>query len=243
MGHRPRLRRRASALEALARNPETAIYWRLTETVTTCVASGRVLFLDVARDRYLALPPAHEPIFIEWLLAHDAPPPEQCCESLVALNISERTTVGSIRPIECRVAMPAPLDAEALPPVRVSPMALIGVGRSVFSAWRDVRSRRLGSVLARSFPPMPGGAPSCDDVRARLAVYRSARPLIPVPRVCLHDCLALIDWLGPRTGGIELVLGVSPYPFSAHSWVQADGRVIDDHPQSPSRFQPILHFQ
>src|SRR3546814_20443822 len=122
------------------------MYWRLTDTVPACVASGRVLFLVWARDRYLARPPACDPAFAEWLSTPDMRLPERCRESLVALNVAEADAVEDLRPIACSVDMPIPLDTEPLSPVRVSPAVLLGVGRAVFSAWRAVRPRQLGSV-------------------------------------------------------------------------------------------------
>src|SRR3546814_13835034 len=104
--------------------------------------------------------------------------PERCRESLVALNVAEADAVEDLRPIACSVDMPIPLDTEPLSPVRVSPAVLLGVGRAVFSAWRDVRSRQLGSVLARRFLRAADQARRHGDVRARLADISSARPII-----------------------------------------------------------------
>jgi hypothetical protein len=51
-----------------------------------------------------------------------------------------------------------------------------------------------------------------------------------------------MDWLGADRALAQLTFGVAAYPFAAHSWIQADGCRIDDHPESPSRFQPILQL-
>lgn len=136
------------------------------------------------------------------------------------------------------------MDSPWLPWVRPKAGDLRSVAIATYRAWRDVRSGRLVEILSRRFasrttPPATAQTP---DLNARLAVFRSARPLVPIPRKCLHDCLALRDWLGPDGQGLTLVLGVSASPFAAHSWLQAGHQVIDDHPDSPSRYQPILHL-
>lgn len=240
MGHRTRLVSRRASAPALASGGERKLYWRLTDTITACVAHGRVIILDVAKDRYRALPQADEPPFIRWLSTPASPPPPTCRDSLTALDI-DQAQLEEIRPVACSVSMPLPLDPDSGPQIRVSASVLIGVAKCLLPAWHLVRTHRLQRALAKASRAMKGAGRPELATRLKLAQFRAARPWLPVPRVCLHDCLALVDWLGPASGA-ELVLGVSPYPFNAHCWVQVDGRVIDDHPQSPSRFHPILYL-
>lgn len=221
------------------------IYWRLSDTVTASIAAGRVLFLDVGRDRYFALPPTANAAFAAWLEGdRGEKPPRDCRDMLIGTGIAGPERAGQVRALPQEVAMPAPLDADLLAQARVGTRILLGVGRAVVQAWRDVRSRPLAAILARRLPPrIAGGSPTGRGRGACLAQFRAARPLVPVARACLHDCLALVDWLGRSGHRAELVFGVAAYPFAAHCWVQAGGRVLDDHPESPSRFAPILHFQ
>lgn len=220
------------------------MYWRLTPNLTACIAADRVLFLDVARDRYFAAPPAINDEFASWLCSGNTIGAFSRSRSLlVDLAMLDPEDAEHIAPKACHVAMPAPLDAQSLPLSRIGPGTIAGVGRAVIRARRDVKNGPLASILAHRLSPAQYVSNREDaDRRVRLAAFRTARPLIPVPRVCLHDCLALVDWLGPARAGTQLVFGVAAFPFAAHSWLQADGRVIDDHPESASRFQPILHF-
>ena len=72
MGHCTGLKPGCASVEAaLAQGPGTRTYWRLTASITVCLAHGRAIFLDVARNRYQALPAACEPAFIDWLSAPD----------------------------------------------------------------------------------------------------------------------------------------------------------------------------
>lgn len=215
-------------------------YWRLSPTVTACLASGRILFLDIARDRYLALPPVHNEGFLAWLQSPGDEPPQSCLPMLAELGVCD----GAMRPAPVTrfVRAPIPMDSPDLRRRRVRVGDMLSVARAVVAARAAVRSRPLAEVLARYFPTATEALLPAGDLQSRLATFRSARTLVPVRRLCLHDCLALIDWLGPSAGGVTLVLGVSALPFAAHSWLQVNDLVIDDHPESPSRYQPILHL-
>ena len=220
------------------------MYWRLTDSVTACIAAGRVIFLDLARDRYFALPDAMNEPFASWLIQPTASDLSGVLHmALVELAIAAPSRAGQLAPTPCQVDMPAALDAERLSPVPFAFRNLFGIAAAVVTASHDVRSKPLASILARRLSLSRFAAPlNGADRLARVAAFRSIRPLVPVPRVCLHDCLALLDWLGASRAGAQLVFGVSAFPFAAHCWVQAGGRVIDDHPESVSRFEPILHF-
>lgn len=59
--------------------------------------------------------------------------------------------------------------------------------------------------------------------------------------LCLHSSLALQDWL--NQGGVypELRIGVSKMggKFTAHAWLELDGRVLNDRQRVTSRFVPM----
>jgi hypothetical protein len=49
----------------------------------------------------------------------------------------------------------------------------------------------------------------------------------------LHVCLA---WCGIET---TVRIGVQPYPFTAHAWVELDGEPVGDSPDSVALFRPL----
>lgn len=215
-------------------------YWRLSSAVTACFTSGRIIFLDIARDRYLALPPDCNDAFHDWLQSPDQALPQSCLPMLAELGLNGK---GAPPPTIRSVRRPIPMDSPYLDRQRPRAGDILTVAQKVIAARAALRSRSLADALVSYFPPQ-GPAPSHPgDLLSRLAIFRSARPLVPVRRVCLHDCLALSDWLGRGTEGMTLVLGVSALPFAAHCWLQLGEQVVDDHPESPSRYRPILHLQ
>lgn len=214
------------------------IYWRLSATLTACLCVDRVIFLDLDGDRYAAAPDALTDHLVAWFTRPDA---VELSGPAAVLIKSLAGAQPFLAPCACPVAMPAPVDAEPIARHRFRTSELFGVTAAARSAARDIRNEPIARVLSRRFP-LSGTVTDREKQRARLAAFRMLRPFVPVPRVCLHDCLALLAWLGRSAGSAQLFFGVSAYPFAAHSWVQDEGRVIDDHPESPSRFTPILHF-
>lgn len=221
------------------------MYWRLTPSLTATIAAGRAMFLDVVRDRYFAAPPESSDALADWLLGGMPARSSATAHNFLveAGGVDPREAAGTT-PVRCELRMPSSFDAQPLPPARMGPVKLACLAVTVARARRDVAEKPLARILARrAAPSLFRSTRSACDRERRLAQFRTGRPLVPVPRSCLHDCLALLDWLGPARAGTCLVFGVVAYPFAAHSWIQHAGEVIDDHPESVSRFQPILSFQ
>jgi hypothetical protein len=70
------------------------------------------------------------------------------------------------------------------------------------------------------------------DVASRYHVVRAR---------CLHRSLALHRWLRQEGLRSELRIGVRKVggSVSAHAWVELDGRVVDDRPDSAAAFTPL----
>jgi hypothetical protein len=219
------------------------MYWHLGKSITACIAADRVMFLDTARDRYFAAPSAINDSAAGWLrgdlMFAAAPQAQAFLRHVIGIEGDDVPA----EPVPRHVEMPSPFDT-ALPPSRpIRALTLASVALRVFRAQRDLRRKPLSAVLAGSVARTRSSSHANPELlRSRLRAFHTARPLVPVPRICLHDCLALLDWLGEAGAGTQLVFGVAAYPFAAHSWLQWNGEVIDDHPESVSRFTPILHL-
>ena len=73
------------------------------------------------------------------------------------------------------------------------------------------------------------------------AVYSRVRPLAFTARsACLVDSLMLIEFLALYGLFPDWVIGVRTQPFLAHSWVQHDGRVLNDSLENVLGYVPIL---
>lgn len=214
-------------------------YWRLAANVTVTVSAGRAVFLDIARDRYTMLSPAQNAAFVSWLGERGTPMPAACRSALAS-----RFGLGDegIVPRRISVAVPCNVIGTGLPEVGAGLSDAIAVARAVIRARRMLRRRSLLANLECRRSALACG-PRHGHPRALTlaATYHAVRHLAPARRVCLLDSLALIDWLNDEPGGVQLVFGVTAYPFGAHCWVQTCEALLGDEPDTIGRYAPILH--
>jgi hypothetical protein len=57
---------------------------------------------------------------------------------------------------------------------------------------------------------------------------------------CLHDSLAVLEFLARHQLFPSWVFGVRARPFAAHCWVQHDGFVCNDTVEHVSGYVPIM---
>lgn len=57
---------------------------------------------------------------------------------------------------------------------------------------------------------------------------------------CLHDSLALVNFLASESVSATWVIGVRTDPFAAHAWVQTGDLVLNDQHEHVRRFRPIV---
>jgi hypothetical protein len=63
--------------------------------------------------------------------------------------------------------------------------------------------------------------------------------LLPLRVRCLEQSLTLY-WLLRRRGvQVSLRLGVNPYRFRAHAWIEYDGKAIEEDPESIAALSPL----
>jgi hypothetical protein len=220
-------------------------YWRLDANVTVTVSAGRAVFLDVARDRYTMLSPAQNAAFVSWLGERGTAMPAACGSALAArLGLDD---AGRIMPRRLSVAVPCEVPGPRLPEVRARLGEAVAVARSVIRARRMLRRQPLHANLSRRRSALDyrrplRTAPDRQATVSRAAIFHAVRHLAPVRRVCLLDSLALIDWLDDELEGVQLVFGVTAYPFGAHCWVQTREMLLGDEPDTIGRYTPILHI-
>ena len=100
---------------------------------------------------------------------------------------------------------------------------------------------RSTKLLADRLIALRRGGFSTDRTCIPLVVHRVdlAAAFFPGRARCLERSLALyvcLQWCGAPT---TLRLGVQPYPFAAHAWVELDGAPIGDSPDSVALFAPL----
>lgn len=218
------------------------MFWRVLPHATACVASGKLILLDVRQDRYFLAPAAVAEVMERWLRSGGglqvpaavirlfrqsgiARTAEQALMTADRERLEIPRTLASAEHISC----PSPLpDA-----TRVA--AIVGV------TWLELRLRPLQAILTRrTRRDLPKASARVERLIAGSAAYDSARKFSPFARNCLLDSLALDTWLGRGSGDRQLVFGVTGQPFAAHCWLQTGQAILNDSYERVSRYTPIL---
>ncbi|HKX77531.1 MAG TPA: lasso peptide biosynthesis B2 protein [Novosphingobium sp.] len=234
---------RASARASCLLRPSMS--FRLPSGVHHCMVESRSIFLDLARDRYFALPADLEAAFRQAV--------ESPCDSTISPDEVERLIRAGVLEAADEGQMPAhpvPIVAPTADRVSVayrskaSLMLMVQVVLAQLMASLMVRIVPMG-VIARHLERLNSGEGHDDDVMAadRLAAaFRRASVLIRVEGNCLPRTLAFV-WLARRRRcNANLVIGVRINPFSAHCWAQAGDVVLNDRLDRANLFKPILHI-
>lgn len=124
---------------------------------------------------------------------------------------------------------PAPSAVSCMCVLVIVKLALrvVGFARTIRSIeWLTRRQRGIG----RAAP---------DFVHAADRVVAIAAALYPGRALCLEQSLVLHYVL--RRGGVEstLRIGVHPYPFSAHAWVECGGEPVNDIREHTRTYTPL----
>lgn len=211
---------------------------RMPDHLGVCEVDGRIVMLDLRRDRYLELDPLTAPALRRWRDGDDAFDDDP----------------GLARLIERGMLVPA---AGCQPPrwtdATVRARSLLDrAGASSSRGWRHLpevaatlwrarqRLRRNGLEAAVEAVRRRKPAGASADPLPCLLQFRAARMLVPLSPNCLVDSLALSAFLSRRGVRSDLVFGVKLDPFAAHCWLQDDRAVLNDGADSVAAFTPIL---
>lgn len=128
---------------------------------------------------------------------------------------------------------------------RVKPPSYAG---SLFLlAFTDLAFRLLGFARSVALARKLAGRQDCpitDPIEAERVNHRvrMAAVFYPGRALCLEQSLALFILLRRRGIGAELRLGVQPYPFNAHAWVELNGQPVNESKETIRQFVPIQDF-
>lgn len=105
-------------------------------------------------------------------------------------------------------------------------LKVAGFRRTIRWAGRLAGRRSLG----------PGARDDAERAARRVAV---AAAFFPGRAVCLEQSIALYVLLRRRAVPADLRLGVQPYPFKAHAWVEVDGQPVFENADELVKFVPF----
>ncbi len=212
--------------------------WELQPHAGFCEVAGELVFLDLARDKYLALRGADRAAF-ERLRRGEANDSDAMTR-LVATGLFHRSnSPAAIRP--AAVDIPA-RDLSAAASTGFSLAMMAATARALWWARREMRSGRIAGAIAarrerRAHLSGLGDERAMETVAAR---YAENRWIHRTPPRCLIDALALDDILLSRGLGAVFVFGVRMAPFKAHCWLQTSSTILTGTAAEARNFTPIL---
>jgi hypothetical protein len=201
-----------------------------------------VVILDISANRYFQLPPR---LAYSFLAAVNEPGRALRVEDRQRLEdahlLSRSPTVGPLTG-SCLGLPQAGEEAGTFPhklnimAIRAAFAKLVALGWIRFAPFASVmaRLRRL-KAQSRRFPD--GERQRAMDIST---AFRASRQLLSDVERCMPSSMALAAALWKARVPAELVFGVRLSPFQAHSWVQWDGLVLNDHIDHVRPFRPIL---
>lgn len=221
--------------------------YRIPAHLAFCTFDNSVIFLDVRKDRYFALPKLgrdalSRTLASQYLAEADVP----VASRLMTKGILETCSSDEVSP-PITIARPRVSLVEiGSTGYSLNISHVCDVGYSVGKIWASLRMRPFHSIVGavskrrRSIEEL-GGRTSHSDRHEMLASrFVRSRTMIPAKPVCLLDSLSLIDFLARHGVTADLVIGVTENPFSAHCWVQTDEALLNESIHRAREFTPIL---
>ena len=233
----------------------------LAPHVYPCVSGQHVVLMDLERDKYVAVAPAHR--LASWvrgwpvgaLQSGDAPahPPHGGADDLVSQMLAHGMLVTDphlgkpASPVRIARAERSLVEFDFDAPPQVSAAHLWRFAGSCLRAQLALKLRPIQSIVeavrngrARR---AARGVQEADLARLRALVgaFGRLRPIFYTLRsACLLDSLTLLNFLGAENIHPDWVFGVKTEPFDAHCWVQQGEVLLNDVPDRVRQYAPIL---
>lgn len=213
--------------------------WRLAPGTGFCEVGGELLFLDLRRDRYLALRGKDRMTFdrLRFGETGDEGAMTQLAGSglIVAGNGGRAIRATEIIVPDEDLSASAARSGSGWGTALAAARSLIWARR----AMRPARLARTAEYLAAAKTDR-AGAGKQSEAEGLAAGFAASRWLIPIAPRCLVDALALDRLLLRRGVAATLVFGVRLNPFNAHCWLQTERTILTGTAAEARNFTPIL---
>jgi hypothetical protein len=232
----------------------------LAPHVYPCISGQHVILMDLERDKYVAVLPAHRLAgwVRGWPVGAMAPPgPAHNSDSGADALVSQMLAHGMLvtDPHVGKDAVPVTttrpqrslveFDLDTRPRARAA--QLWRFGGSCLRAQLSLKLRPIQAIVDtirdRKARRAARGPQETDPVRLRALVtaFARLRPLFYTLRsACLLDSLTLLHFLSAEGIHPDWVFGVKTEPFDAHCWVQQGELLLNDIPDRVRQYSPIL---
>lgn len=210
--------------------------WQLAPGTGFCEISGELVFLDLGRDKYLALRGEDRAAFER--LRRREPNDSEAMTRLAGTGLIKRSD-GPVSIEPAQIDVP-PRDLSAREDGFNLAMTL-GAARALRWAKRAMRPERIaGTIEDLRAKKALAIRESVDGAENIAALYAACRWILPTVPRCLVDALALDRILLARGLRVSLVFGVRLAPFAAHCWLQSPSAVLTGTVAEARNYTPIL---
>jgi len=232
----------------------------LAPHVYPCVSGQHVVLMDLERDKYVAVVPAHR--LAHWVRGWPvgtAPEMEsdhgagESPDTLVSQMLAHGMLVTDPHVGKPAVPVAATRPARSLVEFdldlrpKASAVQLWRFSRSCLQAQLSLKLRPIQSVVEavrdRKARRIARESQPADPARLRslATAFARLRPLFYTLRAaCLLDSLTLLHFLSIEGIHPDWVFGVKTEPFDAHCWVQYGEVLLNDIPDRVRQYSPIL---
>ncbi|BBB14052.1 lasso peptide biosynthesis B2 protein [Sphingopyxis sp. FD7] len=210
--------------------------WQLAPGTGFCEAGGELVFLDLTRDKYLAMRGEDRAAF-DRLRIGEANDSDAMTRLVATGFITRSDRPGTIEPTQINVPC---RDLASEPDPGFSPLMALAAARSLSWARRAMRPGHIAATiaaLAREKAALSSDSGTAADLAGR---YAACRWIVPIAPRCLIDALALDRILLARGQHAALVFGVRLAPFAAHCWLQTKDCVLTGTAADANNYTPIL---
>lgn len=231
--------------------------YQLADDIFSCISDGRMVFLDLPRNKYLCLNKQNTQAALQLLTSTPATSSakdetatitdiRRVAEALKGggLIVQHVLSRGAAKGASLQKARFSLLQEKAKSKVTFpshywGTFLLETLTTSMKLRWyslhRIVEALRLRQQLR-------GDAQTFDIEKLEkvVAAYHQMRPYDASQSRCLYDSLVLIGFLAHYRIYPRLVFGVTAEPFGAHCWLQRDHYVLNDSVEYVNAFAPIM---
>jgi hypothetical protein len=226
---------------------------------------GEGVIMDLIEDRYYGLCAQSTALWQRLLegqlpdsplISHAAVSPEIVAQQLDAwrqtnlvIDRARRSSIADLLPVLKQVGARATggLSDARIDAQPFSWFAFLHLLRGARWSRRTMKRRGICWTLKRlqQIPVSAQQQPEHAEaiVHRVMRVYRSSRQVLNQGKDdCLPRSLALVVALRRLGVDAEICFGVLKFPFAAHAWVEAGGRVINEAPESVQHYTLLARF-
>lgn len=228
--------------------------------VHLCEAGNQVIFLDLRRDKYLAIGRAERQalsgVVSGWCTsdtvatATSAPPQrrDDVIRSMLKLGLLTtnegvgKAAASPVVDLVTEVLVDDDFERNTRAGVGAATAFLFACARAKAALTMQPFERVVGAVRRRKEK-----SATCTDLidlakcRELVSMFDRLRPFVFTSKdACLFDSLALIEFLALHKTYPTWLIGVTAQPFAAHSWVQHHRFVLNGSVEYVRRYTPIL---